>query len=246
VREVRQLGSSLAVAGFPMSNYVTNQEIREQAGFQYKERSEALGTGDGVTVVFYVDNKPIVDKDYSGDVGTPEAVIYIEDVAGLSTPSAIEAALGKITLGAAPATAVAITVDYDWSNVEESLITLYANEAHSLVIAALSEVYTLPLSETPDLIKLIEKKLAAGLLLDKEYSAGGDGTEDTRGRRWIKWAEEKLKQIVEGTLELVDSSGVVIDQKSGAGIDGWPDENTKDESEEDSGGDIKFRIKKQF
>lgn len=229
-----------------MTNFVTNQEIREQAGFQYKERDESLGDGDGSTIIFYVNNKPIVNKDYDGSVNANDVIIYIGDSRTSSTPLAVDAVLGKLTLKSAPESGTPIACDYDWSVLENSLITIYADEAHSLVLAKISKVYTLPLSETPDNLKLIEKKLAAGLLLDKEYSAGGDGTEDTRGRRWIKWAEAKLEEIVKGTLDLVDSSGNIISQKSGVGASGWPDNTTKTASEANSGGAIKFRIKKEF
>lgn len=229
-----------------MSNYVSNQEIREQAGFQSKERNESLADGDGSTVIFYVANKPIVDSNYSGSVSISDVVVRVGTPFAISTPSAIDAASGKITLISAPADGTPVAIDYDWSILEETLITIYADEAHSLVLASVSEVYALPLSETPGLVKLIEKKLAAGLLLDKEYSAGGDGTEDTRGRRWIKWAEAKLEKIATGVLELKDSNGVVLTQKSGVGLDGFPNNKTKDLPESDSGGAIHFRISKKF
>lgn len=231
-----------------MANYVTLQEIREQAGFQSKERSETLNpaTGDGSNKVFYVANKPIVDRNYSGTpVSVDDVVIYAS--ASPVSVSEIDATLGKLTLASAPASGTPMTGDYDWSPMDSNVLQNYANEAHGLVIAAISEIYSLPLSETPDIIKLIEKKLAAGLILDKEYSVGGDETEDSRGRRWIKWAEEKLKEIKSGALTLCDSSGDVLTQKSaGEKIEGWPDSTTEDADESDSGGEIQFRIKKQF
>ncbi len=231
-----------------MPNYVSNQEVREQAGFQHKERAIALtGTVDGSNKVFNVpsNNLPIVDRDYDGGVDTAEVVVY-----GNGTSTAVAAVVadsGKITLVAAPPTGNTMTGDFDWSLLDNTVLGNYIDQAHALVLSKLHEVYSLPLSETPDVVKLIEKKLAAGLILDKEYSVGGDETEDTRGRRWIKWAEEKLDEIVKGEIELLDSSDVVLAQKtSGAGVKGWPDDTTKDDTEDDSGGDIKFRIKKEF
>lgn len=226
--------------------YVTLQSIREQSGFQFKVRAENLGTGDGSTVDFYTDHKPIVDSNQSGTpVTVADVVVYVVSATPVAV-SSVNAEQGKIVLSATPISASPITIDYDWSNLSIELVTEYGDEAHSLVLSKLSEVYTLPLSETPDIIKLIEKKLAAGLLLDKEYSVGGDETEDTRGRRWIKWAEEKLDDIVSGKLELLDNSGNVLTQKSGVGLDGFPNENTKDLPESESGGEIQFRIKKEF
>ena len=228
-----------------MSAYITHQEVREQAGFQYKERGEALGDGDGSTVVFTVANIPIVDRNYSG---TPVTIDDVVLYAG-GTPVAVSAVVAgtwEITASSSPASGSPMTADYDWSNLDETTLGNYIREAHGLVLSRLSEVYTLPLSSVPDVIKLIEKKLAAGLLLDKEYSAGGDGTEDTRGRRWVKWAEKKLDEIVSGGIDLLDSDGNILTQKSGVGIEGWPDETTKDATDEDAGGDVKFRGSQDF
>ena len=198
-------------------------------------------------MIFYVDHTPIVGRNYliaGSPVGTPEIVVY--DAGTPVTVTVVGTATGKITLAAVVATPNAITVDYDWSSLENEMVSRYINEAHSLVLSKLSEKYTLPLSTTPEIVRLIEKKLAAGLLLDKEYSVGGDESEDTRGRRWIKWAESKLNDIVSGALDLLDAGGNSLAQKSAVGIGGWPDETTKDASEDDSGGEIEFRIKKDF
>ena len=229
-----------------MSNYITLQEIREQAGFQFKERGETASpaTGDGVNKVFYVVKTPIVDRTYSGTpVTIADVVLYI--TASPVAVSAVDAATGKITTTLAPPSGTPITTDYDWSSVDENVLQNYADEAHSLVLTAVAEVYSLPLPSTPNVLKLIEKRLAAGLILDKEYSVGGDETEDSRGRRWIKWAEQKLADIKSGALTLIDSSGTPLSQLT-AEIRGYPDATTKDKSEADSGGDIIFRIKKEF
>jgi phage gp36-like protein len=219
-----------------MSYYVTLQEVREQAGFQYKTRSEDLdpSTGDGTNKIFYAPNKPLVDRNYSGTpVGTPDVVVYENDVE--VTVLSIDGALGKLTLSSTPESGTPMTVDCDWSNIEDVIVESYLAEAHDLINSKVGERYSLPLSETPNLVKLIEKKLAAGLLLDKEYSVGGDETEDTRGRRWIKWAEQKLEDIVSGSLELRDSSGNVLSQKTAVGIDGWPDDTTDGADIDDAG-----------
>ena len=221
-----------------MSYYVSLQEVREQAGFQYKTRSEALdpSTGDGATTIFYTPNKPLVDSNHSGTpVGTPDVVVYENGVEVVA--SAVDGALGKLTLVLAPASSTPMTVDCDWSPLEDEMVENYLAEAHSLIDSKLAEKYGLPLSETPPVLSLIEKKLAAGLLLDKEYSVGGDESEDTRGRRWIKWAEQKLEDIVNGSLELRDSSGNTLSQKSAAGLDGWPDSTTDGADVDDAGDD---------
>ncbi len=229
-----------------MSNYAKNQEIREQAGFQYKERGETpTGDVDGSNKIFYTLNNPIVDSNKDGSVTIADVVVYVGEPLTSVTISAVDAVLGKITLASAPASGTPITDDYDWSNLNEAIIQQYADEAHSIVLAKISATYIIPLSETPDILVLIEKKLAAGLLLDKEYSAGGDGTEDSRGRRWIKWAQDQLKEIVSGSLLLLTSGGSTLAQAS-SDMSGWPDSTTKDASKEDAGGKTHFRIKKQF
>lgn len=217
-------------------SYVSLQEVREQAGFQYKIRGESLtpSTGDGTNKVFTTPNKPLVDSNYSGTpVGTPDVVVYENDTE--VTVSAIVGASGKLTLALAPASSTPMTVDCDWSPLDDTMVNNYLTEAHDLINSKIGEKYTLPLSETPSLLKLIEKKLAAGLLLDKEYSVGGDETEDTRGRRWIKWAEQKLEDIVSGSLELRDSNGTALSQKSTASLDGWPDSTTDGADADDAG-----------
>lgn len=229
-----------------MANFVTLQEVREQAGFQFKERGESLGTGNGSNTIFYTDRKPVVDNNYSGSVTIADLIVY---VAGTSvTISAIVASNGKITLASAPGSDAAVTGDYDWSNLEDAFVQGYLDEAHNFILSALSKSHTLTDldSDTPVILELIEKKLAAGYLLDKEYSAGGDESDDTRGRRWIKWAEQKLQEIVDGKLPLIDTAGNTVSTITGGDVDGWPGETTEDEKEADSGGAIEFRIKKKF
>ncbi len=228
-----------------MSNFVTNQEIREQAGFQYKERGESIGTGDGSNTIFYLDHYPIADRNYDGAVSTPEVTVYANGTAVVV--SAVVAADGKVTLVSAPATSTPVTADYDWSSIDEDTIQNYADEAHAYVISKVGVIYSLPLTSTPKLLKLIEKKLAAGHLLDKEYSVGEEKGEDTRGKRWIKWAEDKLEEIALGELELVDDVGDPLDQIEDEGIDGWPNEDTENTDEDDGGDDgSAFKIMDKF
>jgi phage gp36-like protein len=228
-----------------MSNYVTNQEIREQAGFQCKERGESIGTGDGSNTIFYLDHYPIVDKDYNGSVSTPEVTVYANGT--VVAVSVVVASDGKVTLVSAPATSTPVTADYDWSPIDEDTIQNYADEAHAYVLSKVGQVYSLPLTSTPKTLKLIEKRLAAGYLLDKEYSVGEEKGEDTRGKRWIKWAEDKLDQIATGELELVDDSGDLLEEVEDGGIEGWPNEDT-DDTDEDEGGDdgSTFKIMDKF
>ncbi len=224
--------------------YCKIQSIREQCGFQYKERGENIGIGDGVNTIFYTNQKPIVDRTYSDTVTVADVKVYVNNLEVVV--SAIDPEQGKLTLASAPANGAKVTCDYDWTNIEDTLLDKYHKEATSQIDSKISILYALPLNPVPDLIKLIEKKLTAGLLLDKEYSVGEEEAENTRGRRWIKWAEEKLQMIVDKNLLLLDATNEILPQKTAGTIKGWPDDTTATTSTEESGGDICFRIGKQF
>jgi len=187
----------------------------------------------------------MVESNRSGTpVGTPDVVVYASSVEVVV--ASISGSLGQVVLVDAPTSGSPMTIDFDWSNIPDYVIEQYLAEAHDFINSKLYEKYSLPLASIPPVLKIIEKKLAAGYLLDKEYSAGGDETEDSRGRRWIKWAEDKLKEIAKGELELLDSSGAPISQRTGASISGWPDDTTEDADDDDAGGDVNFRMSKKF
>ena len=122
---------------------------------------------------------------------------------------------------------------------------------HTLRLMAESEVkgylaggYTLPLSEVPEIVRIATKLIAAGWLLWQEF--GIDPEDAGRdGRAKIEEGRNILKGISENKIILMDSSDNIM-AKADTGIAGFPDETTKDLSEEDSGGDIKFRISKEF
>ena len=83
-----------------MSNFITRQEVREQAGFKYNIVGESLGDGDGTTVIFYTEEKPITDTDKSETVDSDDVVVYFNGTA--VTVSSVDSANGKITLASAP------------------------------------------------------------------------------------------------------------------------------------------------
>jgi len=67
---------------------------------------EAVGTGDGSTVLFTLDNAPVATP----AVGDPARVVYLDGTP--TTAYTINTATGGITFTTAPGTGVAITADY--------------------------------------------------------------------------------------------------------------------------------------
>lgn len=102
--------------------------------------------------------------------------------------------------------------------------------------------YTLPLDQPyPPMINNITKILASGYILWDEYGSTTSGT-SRDGQAKIDWAKAELDKIRSGSLEVVGADGSAIDSSSGARVGGWPDDTTKDQSAEDSGGDVINRI----
>jgi len=110
-------------------------------------------------------------------------------------------------------------------NVTTAKITAYQSAATSHINGIISRVYTLPLSETPEILKLIERKLAAGHLLLDEYGEAAEGTSKD-GQIKVDWAEEMLKQIEDETIILLDSSSATLAQSELIGMKGLPGDDT--------------------
>ena len=233
-----------------MANYVSHEEVLEQAGFQFKERGEIpTGLVNSSNKDYYAAHGPFVDRNYDDVVDTTDVVVYVNGVA--VSVASIVAAEGKVTLSAAPTTGAVVTIDYDWSNLDQTVVATYHTQAHDQIQSTLNVVYVIPLQSTggnyvPDMVKLLEKRLTAGFLLDKEYSVGGDETKDTRGQLWIKWATQMLKDILDRKVQLMDASFIVLTQRNSGIVKAWPDNSTATQDEQDSGGDVHVRMKQNF
>ena len=81
-------------------------------------------------------------------------------------------------------------------------------------------------------------------MLYREY--GGEEGLGKDGLSKVKEARSMLKAIRNEDIILLDSNGDELTLVVQESIDGWPDSTTKDADDEDAGGDVKFRISKQF
>ena len=113
------------------------------------------------------------------------------------------------------------------TNVADAKITAYQNAATSHIDGIISRTYTLPLTETPDILKLIERKLAAGHLLLDEYGDQAEGTSKD-GQAKVNWAEEMLRAIEGGLIRLLDSDQDVLARSEKVSMKGFPDKTEKD------------------
>lgn len=123
---------------------------------------------------------------------------------------------------------------------------------HALRLQTESEVkgsvgsrYTLPLSEIPEVVRLATKLIATGWLLHQEYGTDVEGTAKD-GIAKVKEGRSLLKSIRNGGMILLDSDDAELAKTGERGLDGWPDETTKDAEDDDAGGDVNFRISKEF
>lgn len=112
------------------------------------------------------------------------------------------------------------------TNVTDAKITTYQAAATSFIDGRISRVYSLPLDSTPDILELIERKLAAGHLLLDEYGEQAEGTSKD-GNEKVKWAEGQLELIVSGALPLIDSStNEELEAVETYNMKGLPDDST--------------------
>ena len=117
--------------------------------------------------------------------------------------------------------------------------------AESEVKGSVGSRYSLPLSEVPDIVRTATKLIAAGWLLYQEFGTDAEGTARD-GMAKVREGRSILKAIREGEIILLDSDDEELARMGDRGLSGWPDETTKDKSAEDAGGDVKFRISKEF
>ncbi len=92
------------------------------------------------------------------------------------------------------------------ANILDALVNGYITQATAEIDSTLAKRYSLPLSETPDIIEYICRQYAAGLLLKKEY--GYDDDARTSGKVKMDNALRLLERVGSGDLLLLDSSSV--------------------------------------
>jgi len=133
------------------------------------------------------------------------------------------------------------------SNVLDATVTGFQSAATSQIDGVLSKIYTLPLSTTPSIIELIERKLAAGHLMLEEYGVDAEGT-DKDGNSKVKWAENQLQMIEDGIIQLVGTDGVILAKSERIGMKGFPDATTGTDrtSQSDKDDPPKFEMGQTF
>ena len=131
--------------------------------------------------------------------------------------------------------------------ISDGRINLLRLQAENEVKASIASRYLLPLSYVPEIIKTVTQLLSAGRLLYQEYGSETDGLAKD-GVSKIKEARSILKAIREGEMILLNASDAELahSETIGATLAGYPDDTTADAEETDSGGEIRFRQKKEF
>lgn len=110
------------------------------------------------------------------------------------------------------------------TNISDDRIDLARMRATSLINSHLIRNYTLPLSEVPELIRLICEKLAASYLLQEEYGADSRDT-DKNGYKKAEPVMQMLKDLQTKTIILIDADGDPMDSDTNS-VRFYPDNDT--------------------
>lgn len=102
------------------------------------------------------------------------------------------------------------------TDITDTLIDGYITQADSLIDSAISQIYILPLSETPLILEFVARQYAAGLLLKKEYGYE-EGAREV-GNIKIRNAKDILAGIASKTQILLDADKVVMPMKATGSI----------------------------
>lgn len=101
----------------------------------------------------------------------------------------------------------------DVVKIPDTTITAYIADADSVIDAKICDVYSLPLSSTPEILETIARHIVVGLLYSNEY---GEESQDTdkgwRGR--LDWAMSILEDIQKQKTKLYTTAGVELSRSS--------------------------------
>ena len=230
-------------------DHLENEEIRKTPYDQVILYSCATETGTYVAVGTWV------------DINFDDLVTYINHSAGVASTwykAEFKNSVSGAESGLSAAFQVTADVHYCTLNqvleeagmvgnrfiAPERVSRLRAN-AESEAKGSISSKYVLPLSEVPEIVREAVKLLSAGRLLRQEFGTDAEGT--TRdGAAKIKEGRKILEDITDGNIVLLDSDDTELTRSGDRGVSGWPDETTKDASDEDAGGDVHFRVSQKF
>lgn len=93
--------------------------------------------------------------------------------------------------------------------ISDTVITSYITAADSTIDSAIRQIYSLPLSETPDLIAMIALRLTIGLIYANEFGEESQAT-DKGWTKHINFATQHLDKIIDQKLQLLDSDGAEL------------------------------------
>jgi len=128
--------------------------------------------------------------------------------------------------------------------LSDNVVDRHRQAAEAEINGALTSSYTVPFATpTPELVRAITIKLAAGFLLSKDY---GTVTEESTkdGNAKVKDARDLLKRLQAHELVITDYQGEPLLATSS--ISSWPDATTADADAEDGGGARVFRVSDFF
>lgn len=191
-------------------DYASLQEIREEAGRQYRKIGEALdGSANGSNDTFYTRRKDVVDSDYDDDLGTDDLTVYVNGTA--VSVSAVDGTTGEITLASPPANGATVTADYDYSGVRTALVTRCRKAAIDVVERAISGILDpsdwSSSGDIPGELQSIVVNYAAGLLLIRDHGAHADTNESSKdGYKRLAWAKKALKEYIAGIEDDSDTT----------------------------------------
>ncbi len=134
----------------------------------------------------------------------------------------------------------------DNTDIIDESIAEARDEAESIIKGYIVGAgYYLPLLPPypPTMVRLV-KQLASAYLLQNEYGASAQGTDRDGDAREVS-VMKYLDKIQIGTIKLVDVNKETITPKV-ENIAGWPDDTTKDASNQDHGGKPKFTMSKKW
>lgn len=164
----------------------THESIRKESGFQSQFiRQPFRNSPDGSAVTFFVDSDDNVKL--VPEFSTGHTIAGISDVqvwlglsgvygASLLGVSAVDIDQGSIRLAVTPATGSSLTVSYSSSAITSSDIEDVRRRAEATVNQRLSLCYDLPIAPTPSSIASMATRLAAALLLIRNFGTGARDT----------------------------------------------------------------------
>lgn len=103
------------------------------------------------------------------------------------------------------------------SNVTTAVVNTVIDRAESIINAKISRLYTVPVVPTPPLLTTISCDLTIYRLMTRRLFSGEQQNRSEWPDRY-KEAMELLDQIADGSLQLVDSGGVLVSQAAGGDV----------------------------